>query len=481
MAIKFGTDGWRSIIAKEFTFDNLSLVVKAIGQYLDKKPRKNGIFIGYDNRFLSEDFALQAGKILAGMGFEVKISSEAVPTPVTAFMVRELDMSGALMITASHNPHQYNGIKFIPDYGGPADSAITGEIEAHLKVLMENNKNDSIGAPSLRENNIEYIDDFTSYKNSLLSLFDLDLIKNSGLKVAADMMNGSAYHIFPDILINYLGIDAIIINAHRDPLFGGKLPDPSEKNLDMLKKIMSGKNSDMGMALDGDADRFGVIDKKGVFLNPNNVISLCLHYLLKTRDYNIEDHVVRTVATTHLLDAICQGNNVRIKEKPVGFKYIGKEMLNGNIIIGGEESGGLSIKGHIPEKDGLLAHIMLLEVQSHLKREYDDFYLSDYLGQIYREFGAFYNIRLDIEVPQDKKMEVIRYFSGLLGDKIEGVEVTSLTDIDGSKIIFENGSWILVRASGTEPIIRCYIESKDEKFFNRLKEYVSSSIDGIIR
>ena len=188
---------------------------------------------------------------------------------------------------------------------------------------------------------------------------------------------------------------------------------------------------------------------------------------------------MRTVATTHLLDAICSRYGIKLSEKPVGFKYIGKEMLEGNVIIGGEESGGLSIKDHIPEKDGLLAHIMLLEIQAYLKKEYGDFYLSDYLDKIYSEFGTFYNTRLDIEIPENKKMEVIRYFSEQLGAKIYNEKVTGLIDIDGSKIVFENGSWILVRASGTEPIIRCYIESKDEGFFENLKGFVNNSIKDI--
>jgi phosphomannomutase len=394
-------------------------------------------------------------------------------------MVRELGMSGAIMITASHNPPQYNGIKFIPEYGGPADSAITDEIEQHLKRITGNVLDDSSKLLQAGNEDISYINDFSKYEEKVLSHFDLELIKKSSLKVSADMMNGAAYHIFPAILKDKLGIDAHTINVHRDPLFGGKLPDPSGKNLDALRKTMKDNDSDIGLALDGDADRFGVIDKKGVFLNPNNVISLCLYYLLKTREFEPGDQVVRTVATTHLLDAVCNKNKIILNEKPVGFKHIGKEMLKGNVIIGGEESGGLSIKGHIPEKDGLLAHIMLLEIQAYLKNQFDDFFLSDYLNQIYSEFGAFYNTRLDIEIPDNKKMEVIRYFSGQLGAKIYSEEVIELIDIDGSKIVFSNGSWILARASGTEPIIRCYIESQDESFFGKLKVFVNKAIQDI--
>ncbi len=480
--IKFGTDGWRAIIAREFTFDNLRLVVQAIGEYLNSRSADHGVFIGYDNRFLSEEFALEAGKVLSVMGHKVLISDEAIPTPVTAFMVRELDMSGALMITASHNPPQYNGIKFISHFGGPADSSTTNEIENNLnKILKAEIKRINIDQSKKVTNNdrIKYISDFSKYRESLFSLFDLDIIKNSELKVAVDIMNGAAFNIFPDILKNHLQLNTVILNEKRDPLFGGKLPDPSEKNLDSLKKAMINNNSDIGLALDGDADRFGVIDRRGVFLNPNNIISLCLYYLLDTREYGPDDYVVRSVATTHLLDSICNKNNIKLIEKPVGFKYIGKEMLSGNVIIGGEESGGLSIKGHIPEKDGLLAHLLLLEIQAFLKDKYGDYYLSDYMSDIYASFGTFYNTRLDIKIPENKKKEVIGYFSELIGDKIEKRVAVELIEIDGTKIIFNDGSWILIRASGTEPLIRCYIESRDEGFFKILNDYVNNNIKKI--
>jgi len=479
--IKFGTDGWRAVIARDFTFENLRLVTQAIGQYLKNHSLDTGgVFIGYDNRFLSEEFGLEAGKVLSSMGLKINISNEAVPTPVTAFMVRDLKLDGALMITASHNPPRYNGIKFIPYYGGPALAEITEDIEKNLKMIL-NNEIKKVDIFSFDNKTLEsvipVISDFDNYKKSLISLLDADLIKKSGLKVTLDTMNGAAFHIMPDILQNILGLEINILNGIRDPLFGGTLPDPSEKNLADLKVAMIENSSDIGLALDGDADRFGVIDRKGVFLNPNNIISLCLYYLLLTRKYEEGDSVVRTVATTHLLDAICKKNNIKLIEKPVGFKYIGKEMLNGKIIIGGEESGGLSIKGHIPEKDGLLANLLLLEIQAYLKNEYGNFYLSDYLNRIYEEFGTFYNTRLDLDIPEDRKKTIIEYFSGLNGYKLEKKTVKELVTVDGAKAIFDDCSWVLVRASGTEPLIRCYIESTDKDFFVLLKDFINTNIN----
>jgi len=478
--IKFGTDGWRAVIAREFTFDNLRLVAQAIGQYLkDESLDKKGVFIGYDNRFLSGEFGLEAGKVLSSMGFQIYIAEEAVPTPVTAFMVRNLKLDGALMITASHNPSRYNGIKFIPYYGGPALAGITDNIEKNLKMITDGTI-EKVNIHSIDNNSIESristISDFNDYKKSLISLLDVDLIKNSGLKVTVDTMNGAAFHIMPDILKNDLGLETKVLNGDRDPLFGGKLPDPSEKNLYDLKVAIVENSSDIGLALDGDADRFGVIDRKGVFLNPNNIISLCLYYLLLTRKYEKDDAVARSIATTHLLDAICKENNINLIEKPVGFKYIGKEMLSGKIIIGGEESGGLSIKDHIPEKDGLLANLLLLEIQAYLKNKYGSLYLSDYLEKIYKEFGTFYNTRLDLDVPDKRKDAIIEYFSGLENYNLGNKAVRELSNIDGAKIIFDDGSWVLVRASGTEPLIRCYIESTDKVFFEILKDFVNESI-----
>jgi len=487
--IKFGTDGWRAVIAEEFTFENVKLVTLAIGKYLyNNNLAKKGVVIGYDNRFLSEEFAEQAGIVLAGIGIKVHISKESIPTPVTAFMVRELNLGGAIMITASHNPPKYNGIKFIPDYGGPAEGKVTDEIEANFNDLLEKNSYKRLDLLLSERNSnciscnngISYLSNFDSYKEKILMVLDKDLIKGSKLKVAVDTMYGAGSKILPDILINYLDIDIKVFNNFRDVLFGGMLPDPSENNLKTLKDEVVSNNLDIGIALDGDADRFGVIDGKGVFISPNNVISMILYYLIKTRKYNPHDSVVRTVATTHLIDEICKKNSIDLIEKPVGFKYIGKEMLNNNVIIGGEESGGLSIKGHIPEKDGLLAGLLLIEIQSYLKKYDIGFYLSDYLNELYDEFGTFYNTRFDIKVPMDRKEKIINYFTGQKGKVIDGKKVSSINQIDGTKLLFEDNSWLLVRLSGTEPLVRCYIESTDRNHFKNICDFVKQKIDELI-
>ena len=475
--IKFGTDGWRAVIADEFTFDNLSIVINAIGNYIkNKNLEKNGIFIGYDNRFLSEEFAKYSAKLLEKRGLKIFLSAISVPTPLAAFMAVDMNLDGAIMVTASHNPPIYNGIKFIPSYGGPADDSITSEIEINIKYLSEKRFKE-LNIKGIETGELKIISDFKNYKELLLKSVKKNLISEVKPKVAVDTMFGSGSKIFPEILIDDLKLEPEVFNNWRDTLFGGKLPDPSKNNLKELRDFVLKNKYDIGIALDGDADRFGIIDGRGVFINPNNVISLILYYLVKSKRFNSGDKAVRTVATTHLIDEICFDNNLEVLETPVGFKYICREMLKGNVIIGGEESGGLSIKGHIPEKDGLLAGLILIEIQSYLKKTNKNTYLSDYLNKIYDEFGVFYNTRLDIEIPGEKKDKVIEYFYKLKSKSILNIKITDIIDKDGVKVILENKSWILVRPSGTEPLIRCYIESTDKNYFEKMQNYVKDKIN----
>jgi len=478
-AIKFGTDGWRSIIADDFTFGNVSLVTKAICEYLiDESLDRKGIFIGYDNRFLSEEFAGLSARVLSETGIKVFLAKESVPTPVSAFMVKKMGLDGALMFTASHNPPKYNGIKFIPDYGGPAGQDVTEKIEKKLALLLSGKRFEH----GRRQAKVDLVSDFVSYIDRLMDIVDKSLIKKASPKVGLDTMFGAGSKIMPHILVHRLGLDATVLNDWRDPLFGGRLPDPSKENLEKLLEIIDKQNLDLGMALDGDADRFGVIDGKGVFINPNNVISLILNYLTETGRYSPQDIIVRTLATTHLIDEICKEHNLGIEETPVGFKHIGKAMAKGNVLIGGEESGGLSIKGHIPEKDGLLANLMLLEIQSYLKLKNKGPYLSDYLNEIYDRYGTFYNLRMDLEVEEDKKNRILGFFAGLGAKEVEGNKVKETIEIDGVKLLFEkHKGWLLARPSGTEPLIRCYIETTDKPFFDSLKKFVEKNIKNLLK
>ncbi|MCL5073402.1 MAG: phosphoglucomutase/phosphomannomutase family protein [Actinobacteria bacterium] len=474
--VKFGTDGWRAVIAEEFTFDNVGLVVMAIAQYLkNNNLNKKGIFIGFDNRFLSENFADHSARILAAMGFKVLLSDISIPTPLTAFMTAHYNLDGAIMITASHNPYKYNGIKFIPYYAGPAEDKVTKEIENNLIQLTNDEKRRQ--KIDFSCNNIEIISDFSSYKKKLIQIADADLIMAVKPKIALDTMFGAGSKIMPEILNENLNLNVKLFNNYRDPLFGGKLPDPSIDNLTALKDFVINNNFDIGIALDGDADRFGVIDGKGIFISPNNIIALILYHLIKTQRFSKEDIVVRTVATTHLIDEICKKYDLRVLETPVGFKYICKAMLEGNVLIGGEESGGLSVKGHIPEKDGLVACLLLIEIQSYLIKNFGRMYLSEYMNKIYKEFGFYQNVRLDLKISLEKKNKILAYFLNFKSKKISGAKVLEIIGKDGVKIILDNGSWFLIRPSGTEPLIRCYIESKDKIYFEFLKDFIKTNIN----
>jgi alpha-D-glucose phosphate-specific phosphoglucomutase len=478
--IKFGTDGWRDIIADNFTFENVRLVAFAIGKYLlENNLTKKGIFIGYDNRFLSEDFALQAGYALSSLGIKIFLSKESVPTPITAFMVLDLKLDGAIMITASHNPPKYNGIKFIPYYGGPAEDLITKEIEKNLNSYID--KVQEVPLLKKYEDFLKetiLVSDYKEYKKHIFKIIDIDLIKKADLKVAADVMFGAGSHILSEILCLDLNLKSKIFNNTRDAFFGGKLPDPSAKNLENFKNEVLENSFEIGLALDGDADRFGVIDNRGVFISPNNVISLILYYLAEVKQFNgLQYKAIRSVATTHLIDEICLKYKINIFETPVGFKYIGKEMQNGNVIIGGEESGGLSIIGHIPEKDGILACLLLLEIQSYLKLKKNNLSLSQYLENIYEEFGDFYTERIDMHVPIEKMTIIAEYFKNLSGSSIKNIKITEILTKDGVKLLLENKSWFLIRASGTEPLIRCYVETRDRLFFELLKNYINDKIE----
>ena len=480
--IKFGTDGWRDIIADSFTFENVRLVAFAIGKYLiDKDLTKKGIFIGYDNRFLSEDFALQAGYALSSLGIKIFLSKESVPTPVTAFMVLDLKLDGAIMITASHNPPKYNGIKFIPYYGGPAEDSITKEIEKNLNFYIDFEKE----MPLLKKyedflKEIILISDYKKYKKHLFEIIDIALIKKADIKVAADVMFGAGSRILSEILGVDLGLKSKIFNNTRDAFFGGKLPDPSLKNLENLKNEILKNSFEIGLALDGDADRFGVIDSQGVFISPNNVISLILFYLAEVKNLTgSKFKAVRSVATTHLIDEICLKHKINIIETPVGFKYVGKEMQSSNVLIGGEESGGVSIIGHIPEKDGILACLLLLEIQSYLKLQKNNLSLSQYLEKLYKEFGNFYTERIDLKVPLGKMTVIAEYFINLSGSSINNIKITDILTKDGVKLLLDNKSWFLIRASGTEPLIRCYIETRDKLFFEFLKNYIIDKIESL--
>ncbi|NLT94630.1 MAG: phosphoglucomutase/phosphomannomutase family protein [Clostridia bacterium] len=457
--IKFGTDGWRGIIADDFTFSNLAVVTQAVANYLLNlnKPGQK-IVVGYDNRFLSDKFAVGVSEVLAGNGIKVLLTDSATPTPVTAFMVKDTNADGAFMITASHNPYYYNGIKFIPEYAGPAHNGITAQIEKEMEKVETPRWLDFEQAKD--RGLISYYRPKANYFAHLDQLIDKNLIKKSGLKLAVDYLYGAGMGYYESYLGNVL--DLSVLHDKKDPLFNNLYPDPVEKNLNELrhKVIMAGAH--LGIAFDGDADRFGIIDEKGTFYSPNQIASLLLPYLIETRQF--KGPVYRTVATTHLLDKIAEKFDLPIVETPVGFKYLAEGFLKDNAIFGAEESGGMSIKGHIPEKDGILASLLVVEMLARRQKP-----LSRLWEENCQKYGRLYQERVDLTVTKESKGEIIKKVNDLGGNKIGSLEFKEIKNIDGKKFIFDE-AWCLIRPSGTENVIRIYFEANEREILLKVKD-----------
>lgn len=468
--IKFGTDGWRAIIAKDFTFENVRIVTQGIAGYLNSKNlSKKGIVIGYDNRFMSEDFARECAKVLAGNGIKVYLLRKATPTPVTAFAIRELDASGAIMITASHNPPEYNGIKFIPEYAGPALPDVTDAIEEQVNKVKEHGK---IYELSLTEAvNLELfkeIDVDSKYISHLLKVINPDYFKERSLKVVIDPMYGAGIG-YLDRILTELGCEVRTIKNYRDPLFGSSMPEPTDQLLGDLKRAVVTYQADIGLATDGDADRFGIIDKNGEFVSANRFMYILLEHLLKTRAY--KGPVARSIATTHMLDKIAKHHGLAVIETPVGFKYVGECLREKGCILGGEESGGLSIFGHIPEKDGILACLLAVELLAYSGKT-----MAELTEELEEKYGVAKSERLDIKVDAMDKDKIMAKLSDYTPRSIAGIPVDRHSTIEGTKVVLEDGSWVLIRASGTEPIFRIYVETDSEDKLKKIQAEVMEAI-----
>lgn len=450
--ISFGTDGWRGILAEDFTFDNVRLVARAVSEYiLGQGLAERGVVVGFDNRFMSERFASAIAKVLSEQGITVYLTEKATPTPVVAFAIRHCGAGGAIMLTASHNPPEYNGFKFIPEYAGPALPHITAEIEGNIKRLQEAGDpapgpaGETPGAP------VNRCDPFPGYSSHLATLIDLEAIKRSGMFVAVDPMFGAGVGYLDDLL-REAGVAVQAIHNYRDPLFGGSMPEPTARTLTKLRDMVTEGGATLGLALDGDADRFGIIDAGGEFITPNQFLPLLFYHLLTIK--GLRGPVARTVATTHLLDRMAGHYGLEVDETAVGFKYIGQCLAEKGAVLGGEESGGLSIQGHVPEKDGILAGLLAAEIMAvHGKS------LTALLEQVYGEFGRLYSERLDVHTSAPEKERVLAEIKSFGPETLAGRKVTGRVDIDGVKLLLEGGAWVLIRASGTEPLFRIYVEA----------------------
>ncbi len=460
MAIKFGTSGWRGIISDDFTFHNVRLVTEAIANYLHSEGiAKNGVVIGYDTRFLSKEFAITSYHILSQRGIPVWLTNRDTPTPVISYHIIKKKAGGGINFTASHNPPEYNGIKFSPSHGGPAEPEVTSKIEKEICKQGLSHLPAESGRMGLSH---KPFNPAPQYLKHIKGLIRTDVLRKARLKVVIDCMHGTSRG-YLDNLLKECGCSVKTLNTNLDPLFGGHRPEPAEENIIGLKNEVKGSGADIGLATDGDGDRFGIIDSDGTYITPNQVICLLFNYLIKTRPS--KGKVARSVATTSMVDAIAQRHGIEVVETPVGFKFIGKLISEGDCIIGGEESGGLSIGGHLPEKDGILACLLGAEMVASAGRP-----IRDILKALYKEVGKFYGERLDIHLTQEAKDALLNNLKTNPPEKIAGTAVSRINRIDGFKFILADGSWVLFRPSGTEPIVRIYMESSSLK---KLKDMIT--------
>ncbi|MBN1142398.1 MAG: phosphoglucomutase/phosphomannomutase family protein [Deltaproteobacteria bacterium] len=451
--IKFGTSGWRGIIAKDFTFANVRIVVRAIADHLLCRADGNGeVVIGHDNRFMGEEFAREAAGVLAAAGIKSCLCRSGVPTPVIAFEILRRQLPGGINFTASHNPAPYQGIKFSPEWGGPALPATTSDLEDRIKKLQKESSVPFLPfEQALHKGWVREIDPSGPYRERLKQLVDIGAIAAAGLKVAFNPLFGVGQG-FLDGLLRDAGVEVVTVNNRPDPLFGGHPPEPAPDTMaDFIALVKGDPCLQLGLATDGDADRYGVVDRDGTFIEPNYILPLLFDYLIRRR--GVRKAAARTVATSHFLDAVGRHHGVQVHETAVGFKYIGELIRDERILIGGEESAGLSIEGHIPEKDGILACLLVAEMVAVERKS-----LGELLADLYRRVGSFYtrrvNIRLNPELQRALKEKLATPPSVLAGKK-----VARHVTLDGSKFLFEDGTWILYRLSGTEPVVRTYVEA----------------------
>ncbi len=464
--IKFGTDGWRGIIAQDFTFDNVRFCAQGVADYLKQSGlAKQGLIIGYDTRFASEDFAAAAAEVVAGNGIKVYLCSGAAPTPVISFGVLAKKAGGAIIITASHNPGIWNGFKYKDEHGSSAPDEVTAQIEKFIARALATGKVSQLSLDeALTQGLVAYLDLAPVYLDQIARLIDLKEIRQSGLKVVVDSMYGVGAGYLKTMLAGG-ATELIEIRGERNPLFPGMIrPEPIAVNLAQLSTMVKEQGANVGLATDGDADRMGIIDEKGTFLTQLQVFALLCLYLLEVRGER--GPIVKTITTTSMLYRLGEIFNVPVYETAVGFKYIAPLMLAKKALIGGEESGGYGFRGHVPERDGILASLYFLDLMIKTGKT-----PSELLDYLYRKVGPHYYQRVDVQFPEDERQTIIDRLRNNPPESIEGVKVAKIDTADGFRFILADNTWLLIRFSGTEPVLRVYAESNSQARVERLLEF----------
>ena len=469
MSIRFGTDGWRAVISDTFTFNNLRLVAQAIADYVQNEGQNGpdpAVVIGFDTRFLSDRYATEAARVMAGNGIVAWLTRADAPTPAVSYSVVDKQAAAGIMITASHNPPRYNGLKLKAAHGSAISTPQARRVEHYLESAEAQARGPNIMdyERALNQDLIRRFDPVWAYYEHLGQLVDLDVISNGELRAVADAMYGSGRGCISEMLAR-TRCHVYDIRSEMNPGFGGIHPEPIAKYLNALVAAIQTHHADVGLATDGDADRIGAMDAQGVFVDPHHIFALVLRYLVEQRGWS--GMVVKTVSTTMMVDRLASKYNLPLKETPVGFNHIAEYMLHDDVLIGGEESGGLSIKGNIPEGDGILMGLLLMEVISAAGVP-----LHELIEDIQRQVGPTCYARTDLRLRQPVvKKEMVARLVDNAPTSIGGVVVRDVNTLDGVKFRLEDDSWLLIRPSGTEPVLRVYAEAPDHSGVESLLGY----------
>ena len=464
-SIRFGTDGWRGVIAEDFTFANARIVAHAIARYVVRgEDARKGVLIGYDHRFASDNIAAAVADTISATGTPVWLTDKPCPTPAISLLVRQRKAAGGLVITASHNPYRWNGIKYKASYGSSALPSIVAQIETEISGVQRD------GLPPLppRKDLIQPLEPRAPYLDAIEKLVDWDRLRKANFRFVSDAMHGSAAGLLPDVFKRN-GIVCDEIRGTRDPLFGGAHPEPIEPHIDPLRQAVLAGKYDAGFCADGDGDRIGAIDRDDSFVNPHQIFSLLVWHLAGTR--NLPGDIAKTFSVTKLIDKLATKFNRKLHEVPIGFKYICELMLEQNILIGGEESGGIGTNLYLPERDATVSALLLAELMAWHGKS-----LSELLSALHAEFGEYHYGRVDLDLKPGQKEKAIAYFSDAKVKNLLDWPIARRENMDGIKLYLGEAGWVMVRASGTENLLRVYSETNKQQTTRRVLGAVTQAV-----